>query len=64
MIDGGHDKAGIRKCLGDIVMAEKGTAPAVGDDDKRKPVTSDRTIFDPLQGDVAEVDLARRCGAG
>src|ERR1700730_9171469 len=29
MIDGGRDKAGIGKHLSDIVMADKGTAPAV-----------------------------------
>ena len=36
MIDGGRDKAGIGKHLSDIVMADKGTAPAVRDDDKRE----------------------------
>ena len=64
MIDGGRNKAGVRKRLLDIVMANKGTAPAVRHDDKRELVAADRATFHPRHGDGAEIGLARRCGAG
>lgn len=45
MIDGGDDKPGVRECLGGIVMADEGAAPAMRDDDQRQLVTTDRTIL-------------------
>jgi hypothetical protein len=64
MIDGGDDKAGVGQRLGRIVKVDEVAAVAVRDDDQRQPVAADRTILYPGQGDLAEVDLARRLGAG
>src|SRR5712691_4272388 len=64
MRDGGDDKAGIGQRLGRIVKVPEGAATAVRDDDERQRVAADRTILYPGHGDVAEVDLSRRFGAG
>jgi len=64
MIDGGGDKASVGKHLRDIMMTNEGTAPAVGDDNKRQLLTVNRTILHPGHGGVAEIDLPRRFGAG
>ena len=58
MIDGGGDKASVSKHLRDIMMTNKGTAPAVGDRDKRQLLTVNRTILHPAHGGVAKIDLA------
>ena len=45
MIDGGHDKAGVRQRRRRIVMAEEPTNPAMRNNNERKFVAHDRAIL-------------------
>jgi hypothetical protein len=64
MSNGSDDKARIGQHLGDIVKLGEGRAAAMRNDNERQFLADDRTILDPGERGFAELDLARRLGAG